>query len=63
MTPCYYCEDRQCDICIHGAVDADELRDCVKYAMHRHIAGSERLDTCRKCGHDLRHPIHIIGYK
>ena len=27
MTPCYYCEEKACDVCIHGDADADELRE------------------------------------
>lgn len=30
-TPCYYCEDNtECDVCIHGKADADDLRAALK---------------------------------
>lgn len=25
-TPCYYCESRECDVCIHGEADPDDVR-------------------------------------
>jgi len=26
---------------------------------HTHVAGDgDNIDTCKKCGHDLRHPVH-----
>mgnify|MGYP001567591668 CR=1 FL=1 len=34
--------------------------DMIKYAKHIHIAVTgKEIDCCKKCGHDIRHPIHL----
>ena len=34
--------------------------DMIKYAKHIHVAGNgKEIDCCKKCGHDIRHPIHL----
>ena len=36
---------------------ADRIMNIIN--RHTHVAGEgDNIDTCKKCGHDLRHPIH-----
>ena len=36
----------------------DEILDMISYAQHTHV-NNQKDDICKKCGHDLRHRIHI----
>ena len=42
---------------------ARPLIDIIKFAEHVHIASENNIDTCFKCGHDIRHPIHARVFK
>ena len=35
---------------------ADRIMNIIN--RHTHIAGDDNIDTCKECGHDLRHPVH-----
>lgn len=42
------------------AMEKQDILDMVKYARHIHVAGDgENIDTCKKCGHDIHHGIHL----
>jgi hypothetical protein len=35
-----------------------ELVEIAESGLHVHVKRQDGTDYCRKCGHDLRHPIH-----
>lgn len=37
---------------------ARHIVDMIEFAQHGHVAGEKDIDTCKKCGHDIRHAIH-----
>ncbi len=39
---------------------ARDIIDMIQLAKHTHVAGDGKdIDTCKKCGHDLRHIVHF----
>lgn len=39
--------------------DQEEIKDMIKFSRHIHVNDQSGKDTCKTCGHDLRHKIHL----
>lgn len=39
--------------------EIEQIEQMLAYARHTHVNSQDGTDACKKCGHDLRHKIHV----
>lgn len=49
-SPCYYCESRECDVCIHGQADPDDVRKGLAMLADARKIAATFNDYGKACG-------------